>query len=148
MIEVKEIIELLCKEEMNWPAIADHYELCHSCGGVPQGNVYNDMPFIECDPDGCDEAFEQMCEDFVDETGNGNSTRSLMRMLYDKMKEHDNLEEFAQEERHFLGEDDISTKDMTEEDLIWQRLDGFDRESLNYGIVHYWQLDREKEMVE
>ena len=143
MIEVKEIIQLLCEEKMDWPAIADHYELCHSCGGVPQWNVYEDMPFIECDSNDCDVAFEQMCEDFVDETGNGNSSRSLMRMLYDDMKKHDNLEAFAQEERHFLGENDISTKDMTEEGLIWQRLNGFDRESLNYGIVYYWQLDRE-----
>ena len=142
--QIQDIIKLLSYEEMDWQAIAEHYELCRSCGGIPQGSYRSDMPFIECESENCDEAFELMCDDFIDETGNGNSTRNLMSQLYDLMKEHDNLEAFAQEERQFLGGNDISTKDMTEEDLIWQRLNGFDRESLNHSIVHYWRLDREK----
>ena len=139
---VREIIDCLCTEEMDWSAIAEHFELCHSCGGVPQGNVYKDMPFIECDSDNCDRAFEQMCDDFVDETGNGNSTRYLMGELYDEMKDHDDLEAFAQSERRFLEGNDISTKDMTQEDLIWQRLNGFERVMLNERIVGYWRDDR------
>ncbi|MBT4407342.1 MAG: hypothetical protein HOC79_05650 [Euryarchaeota archaeon] len=140
---VREIIDCLCTEEMDWEAIAEHYELCRSCGGIPTGSYVSNTPFIECESHNCDVAFELMCDDFIDETGNGNSTRNLMSQLYDCMKEHNDLEAFATTEREWLEENDISTKDMMQEDLIWSRLNGFDRQMLNERIVEYWKQDRE-----
>ena len=134
---VREIIDCLCTEEMDWRAIAEHFELCHSCGGVPQGNVYKDMPFIECDTDNCDEAFEQMCDDFEDETGNGNSFRCLVGMLYDKIVEHGDTEEYL------APESDESI--LNSENPLISFLNTWDRESLNSAIVGYWRDDRERD---
>jgi len=140
---VREIIELIRNEEYDWEALAEHFELCASCGGIPTGSYGSNTPFIECASDNCEVAFELMCDDFIDETGNGNSTRNLMGQLYDCMKEHNDLEAFATTEREWLKENDISTKDMTEDDLIWSRLNSYDRSILNERIVDYWKQDRE-----
>ena len=130
----REIIELLCMEEWDWQAVAEHFELCHSCGGVPQGNVYKDMPFKECDSNDCDEAFEKMCDDWEDETGNGNSFRCLVGILYDEIIEHGDAEEYLAPE----SEESI----LNSENPLISYLNTWDRESLNSSIVGYWRDDR------
>ena len=134
---VREIIDCLCTEEMDWRAIAEHFELCHSCGGVPQGNVYGDMPFIECDPNDCDEAFERMCDDFVDETGNGNSFRCLVGWLHDLIVEHGDTEAYLAD-----LDPEIDESILNSESPLIRYLNTWDRETLNSAIVGYWRDDR------
>jgi len=142
---IRKIIELIRYEEYDWEALAEHFELCMSCGGIPTGSYGKDTPFIECASDTCDEAFEKMCDDFIDETGNGNSTRNLQSQLYDLMKDHKALGDFARQEADVLKEHGIDTKQMTTDELVWSRLEGFDREMLNEYIVEYWKEMRENE---
>tara|TARA_R110002074_G_scaffold394500_1_gene581959 strand:- start:374 stop:829 length:456 start_codon:yes stop_codon:yes gene_type:complete len=142
---LRELIEMIrTEEEITWGYVTDHYDLCHECGGMPAGNYVKGYGFKCCDPNDCDIAFEQMCEDFIDETGNGNSTRCLMDSLYCAMKDHDDLEWFAEQERDWLEGLGNNTKDMTQEDLIWHGLNGYvdDRRILNERIVEYWRQDR------
>jgi len=132
---IREIIELLRTEEnMEWSDVAEHYELCHSCGGVPQGNVYKDMPFKECDSNDCDRAFEQMCDDFEEETVNGNSFRCLVGWLYDLIVEHGDAEEYLAPE--------CDEAILNSENPLLRFLNTWDRESLNSSIVSYWRDDR------
>jgi len=140
---VRQIIELIRYEEYDWKALAEHFELCASCGGIPTGSYGKDTPFIECASDTCDEAFEKMCDDFIDETGNGNSTRNLQSQLYLLMKDHKALIDFASQEAHVLKEHGIDTIQMTTDELVWSRLEGFDRRMLNEYIVEYWKEMRE-----
>lgn len=145
---VREIIDELI-EGRGWPSIADSYGLCHTCGGVPMGQGSSGY-FKECDSNDCDEAFEKMCDDFISEVGNGNSTRCLMRMLYDSMEKHGDLERFANEGRDFIEANGFDTKDMTQEDIIWERLDSYwdNRRILNERIVEYWKQDWRQERYE
>mgnify|MGYP003113049094 CR=1 FL=1 len=142
---VREIIELIRYEEYNWEALAEHFELCASCGGIPTGSYGKDTPFIECASDTCDEAFEKMCDDFIDETGNGNSDRNLQSQLYGLMKDSKTLVGFARFEADNLKTHGIDTKQMTTDELVWSRLEGFDRRMLNEYIVEYWKEMRENE---
>ena len=66
-------------QESNWLKFADDFEFCEHCGfdyNRGEGH-YNSST--------CPVAFKQMCDDFIDETGNGNSTRSLIWMLHDQL---------------------------------------------------------------
>ena len=141
---VRKIIEMVREEgEVSWEALAEHFELCASCGGIPTGSCGSDTPFIECASDTCEVAFELMCDDFIDETGNGNSDRSLRWQLYDAMKEHNDLEAFATTEREWFKECGESIEGLSQDDLIWSRLRSFDRRTLNESIVEYWRKERE-----
>jgi hypothetical protein len=140
---VRKIIELIRYEEYDWEALAEHFELCASCGGIPTGSYGKDTPFIECASDNCDEAFELMCDDFISEVGNGNSTRNLQSQLYGLMKDHDALFEFADIEADNLKTHGIDTKQMTTDELVWSRLESYDRRTLNENIVEYWKEMRE-----
>jgi len=140
---VRKIIELIRNEEYDWKSLAEHFELCASCGGIPTGSYRSDTPFIECESDNCDVAFEKMCDDFIDETGNGNSDRSLQLQLYDLMKDHKALGDFVKIEEDWLKENGESIAGMSQEDLIWSRLRSFDRQTLNESIVEYWRQERE-----
>ena len=138
---VKEIIELLrTEEDMMWSDVAEHFELCHSCGGVPQGNVYGDIPFIECESENCDEAFERMCNDFEDETGNGNSFRSLVGMLHDAIVWHGDTEAYLA-----VLDPEIDEGMLNSENPLIRYLNTWDRETLNSAIVGYWRDDRKGE---
>ena len=144
---LREIIQFVKDECPCWEALSDTFDLCHECGGIPTGS-YGDkhsIMFIECVSDNCDIAFERMCEDFIDETGNGNSTRYLMAHLYDLMKENNDLEAFALDEKKWLEGNNIDTEDMSQEDLIWGRLNSFDRSILNERIVDYWKEARKND---
>jgi hypothetical protein len=131
---VKEIIELLCKEEYDWEAIAEHYELCRSCGGIPTGSYVSNSPFIECASDNCGVAFGRMCDDFIDETGNGNTFRCLVGMLYDEIVKHGDTEAYL------APESDESI--LNSENPLISYLNTWGRESLNTAIVDYWKQDR------
>lgn len=109
---VRQIIELIRYEEYDWEALAEHFELCKSCGGIPTGSYGKDTPFIECASDTCDEAFEKMCDDFISEVGNGNSTRNLQSQLYDLMKQNGELHEFARIQADNLKTHGVDTKHM------------------------------------
>ncbi len=66
-------------QEDEWQEFASDFELCHHCGfDYTNGEGHHE------NTDVCPEAFRQMCDDFIDETGNGNSTRSLIWMLHDR----------------------------------------------------------------
>ena len=136
---LREVIQFIKDECPSWEAISDMFELCHECGGIPTGSYGKDTPFIECASDNCDTAFEIMCEDFVSEVGNGNSTGNLQSQLYDLMKENSQLHEFARIEADNLKTHGIDTKHMTTDELVWSRLQSFDREMLNEYIVEYWK---------
>ena len=143
---VRKIIEMVREEgEVSWYDIAEVFELCESCGGVSAGNYSSDTPFIECNSYNCDVAFKQMCDDFLSEVGNGNSTRNLMSQLYDLMKEHKALGDFAKAESDWLKESGESIAGMSQEDLIWSSLNGYGRKRLNASIVAYWIQEREGE---
>ena len=132
---VIEIIELLCKEEYDWEALADYYELCTSCGGIPSANYVSNTPFIDCESNNCDVAFELMCDDFIDEIGNGNTFRCLVGMLYDKIVEHGDTEAYL------APEEDESI--LNSENPLISHLNTWGRKSLNSAIVGYWKQDRE-----
>ena len=66
-------------QESNWLKFADDFEFCEHCGfDYKRGEGHYNS-------DTCPVAFKQMCDDFIDETGNGNSTRSLIWMLHDRL---------------------------------------------------------------
>jgi hypothetical protein len=132
---VREIIDCLCTEEMDWQAIAEHFELCHSCGGIPTGSYVSNTPFIECESHNCDVAFELMCDDFIDETGNGNTFRCLVGMLYDEIVKHGDTEAYLAAE--------IDESILNSENPLISYLNTWGRESLNSAIVGYWEQDRE-----
>lgn len=143
---VRKIIQMVRVEgEVSWEALAEHFELCASCGGIPTGSYGSDTPFVECESYNCDVAFEKMCDDFIDETGNGNSTRNLRWQLHDLMEEHKDLGDFSNEEANWLKDAGESIAGMSQQDLIWSRLNSFDRLSLNTQIVEYWRKEREGE---
>jgi hypothetical protein len=131
---VREIIEFVKDECAGWEALADHFELCASCGGIPTGSYGSNTPFIECASDNCEVAFELMCDDFITEEGNGNSFRCLVGMLYDEIVEHGDTEAYL------VSEEDESI--LNSENPLISHLNTWDRESLNSAIVEYWKQDR------
>ena len=71
-------------QEAEWIEFAKDFELCEHCGFDYEGSVGGHHE----NTDRCPEAFREMCDDFIDETGNGNSTRSLIWMLHDDLMRH------------------------------------------------------------
>ena len=67
-------------QQDEWKEFASDFELCHHCGfDFVNGEGHHENTNV------CPDAFKQMCDDFIDETGNGNSTRSLIWMLHDDL---------------------------------------------------------------
>ena len=158
------ILEYIKEEgEVSWKQFAKDFERCEHCG-----YDYVDGEGHYHYTDVCPEAFSKMCEDFIDETGNGNSTRSLIRMLHDAIKDkgEGTMREWACDYHHQIHEGWYAESGEPEpeidfdkwlkqqadegyklEDLVWQYLWTYEtsREYLNTWITNFWIEDFEKE---
>lgn len=142
-----------------WRDFASDFELCEHCGfDYTNGEGHHEHIDI------CPVAFRQMCDDFIDETGNGNSTRSLIWMLHDDLMRrgdervlswvddyHRYLCESGQEEEIELDFDKWLAQQKesgeTLSSLLVTHLWTYEqnRECLNEWIVELWIEDFEKE---
>lgn len=144
--------------EVSWTQMARDFERCEHCGyddNGPQAESHFNWSHQECPV-----AFIKNCEDFIDETGNGNSTRSLIDSLFDEIKAHGDMEleardihdrmlEFSEEGEvpedfdEYLKESGLSTEDVVMDGLWGYQ---YDRETLNRRIVDYWIQDYERDI--
>ena len=75
-----------------WKDMCKVFSLCPYCGYDEE--VENESHFNWSDQE-CPKAVIKNCEDFIEEVGNGNSTRSLVQMLYDNIKSYGDMESRA-----------------------------------------------------
>lgn len=144
-------------EQANWEEFAKDFGLCQYCGYNYENNNTSHFNWSHQE---CPKAVIQNCEDFIEEVGNGNSTRSLVQMLYDSIKHHGDMESRA---RSYFDSDcdgyifeDIDGKEIedfdeylkesekTIEDMVWDGIWSDGRDSINRQIVEYWIADHEE----
>jgi hypothetical protein len=138
--------------QANWEEFAKDFNLCQYCGYNYESNSGSHFNWSHQE---CPQAFIQNCEDFIEEVGNGNSTRSLVQSLYDDIKRHGDMESRARnyhEMREIWHEKDVN-EDFDEylkesgnsiEDIVWDGLWSDGRDSINRQIVEYWIADHEE----
>ncbi len=156
-------------QEAEWIEFAKDFELCEHCGFDETGGSGD---YHHEYTDRCPEAFRQMCDDFIDETGNGNSTRCLIRMLHEEITDkgderilqwvdyyhHQKVESWYPELEEKWGEpepeidfnkwlEQEAAEGNTPENLLWDYLWTYEqnREILNEWITEFWIEDFEEE---
>ena len=155
-------------QEAEWIQFANHFDYCEHCGWDSSWAFESHSNYTDV----CPEAFRQMCEDFIDETGNGNSTRSLIRMLFNAIKDkgEGTMREWVYDYHHQICEGWYAESGEPEPeidfdkwlkqqkpisghplgpiaDLLWKYLWTYEqnRECLNTWIVDFWIEDFEKD---
>ena len=145
-------------QEDEWQEFASDFELCHHCGfDYTNGEGHHEHTDV------CPEAFRQMCDDFINETGNGNSTRSLIWMLHDDLMRrgdervlewvddyHRQLCDFSEDEIDLDFDKWLAKQKEAGETLSSLLIDHLwtyeqNRECLNEWIVELWIEDFEEE---
>ena len=138
-----------------WKDMCKVFSLCPYCGY--DAEVENESHFNWSHQE-CPAAFIQNCEDWIDETGNGNSTRSIIRGLFDSIKSHGDMEAVARSYHEMRTRATnpywrIDIEDFDEylkesgdsiEDIVWDGLESDGRESANIRTVEYWITDYEE----
>lgn len=139
------------ENEELWREMCKVFSLCPYCGYDEdvEGESHFNWSHQECPA-----AFIQNCQDWVDETGNGNSTRSVIQMLFDTIKSHGDMEAKARSYHelwvgHPTNEDPNFDEYLKEsgnsiEDIVWDGLWSDGRDQANIRTVEYWIEDYEE----
>jgi hypothetical protein len=144
--------------EVSWTETAKHFERCEHCGydyNGPQAESHFNWSHQECPV-----AFIKNCEEFINETGNGNSTRSLIHSLFDEIKAHGDMESEARDFHYVMVDFEtegvpedfdeyLKVSDKTMEEVVMDGLWGYagdGRDYINRRIVDYWIQDFERDI--
>ena len=142
---------------VDWEEFAKDFNLCQYCGYNYENNNASHFDWSHQE---CPKALIQNCEDFIEEVGNGNSTRSLVQWLYDDIKGHGDMESrarsyFDNDCDYYIFEDIdgkgiedfdeyLKESEKTIEDMVWAGIWSDGRDSINRQIVEYWIADHEE----